>query len=126
MVSTYPTRIAKADTVTTASVFQGSGSSRSTRRRAVVVTDAGSVELERGVPHELLPLVRGLDLADRARLRAHHERLRARAVAPVAHALQQVAVADAAGAEEDVVAGHEVVGGERLVEVVAQIGRAHV
>ena len=32
-----------------------------------------SVELERRVAHQLLPLVRRLDRADRARLRAHHE-----------------------------------------------------
>src|SRR6476469_2068219 len=82
-----------------------------------------SVELQRRVLHQLLPLVGGVDGADGARLRAHHHRLRARAVAPVAHALEQVAVADAGGAEEHVVARHEIVAREHLVEVVAGVER---
>src|SRR5829696_5673709 len=84
-------------------------------------TGVGSVELQRGVLHQLLPLVGGVDGPDGARLRAHHHRLGARAVAPVAHPLEEVAVADASGAEEHVVARHEVVAGEHAVEVVAGI-----
>src|ERR1044072_5080369 len=65
----------------------------------------------------------GLDPAHRARARAHHQRFGAGAGAAVANALQDVAVGDAAGGEEDVVAGAEVVGCEDPVEVVAGVDR---
>jgi hypothetical protein len=67
--------------------------------------------------------VRRADDANRARLRAHHQALRAGAVAPVAHAAEEVAVADAGGREEHVVALDEVVGREHLVEVVTHVER---
>ena len=59
------------------------------RRRGPACRDdaGGSVELDGRVAHELVPAVGRLDHADRARLRAHHEALGARPVAPVAHAL---------------------------------------
>src|SRR5680860_1378156 len=81
----------------------------------------GLVELERRVAHELLPLVGGVDLADRPRLRAHHQTLRRRAVTPVAHPLEQVAVGDARRGEEHVLARDEIVGPEHAVEVVAGV-----
>ena len=46
-----------------------------------------------------------------------------RAVGVVAHALEHVAVGDAGGGEEDVVAGDEAVRVEDLVEVVAGVDR---
>ena len=59
-----------------------------------------------------------------ARARAHDQRLGAgAAVALVAHALEHVAVGDPGGGEEGVVAGHQVVAGEDLVEVVAGVDR---
>ena len=78
-----------------------------------------SVELHGRVAHQLLPAVRRLDLADRPGLRAHHQALGAGPVAPVADALEQVAVADARRREEHLVTGYEVVGGEDALEVVA-------
>ena len=65
----------------------------------------------------------GLDAADGARARAHDQRLGGRAGAAVADALEDVAVGDAGGGEEDVLAGAEVVGGEDAVEVVAGVDR---
>ena len=68
-----------------------------------------SVVGDGGVAHELRPAVGRVDHADRPRLRAHDEALRAGAVAPVAHAPEQLAVGDAGRREEHVVAGDEVV-----------------
>src|SRR3954452_10809923 len=85
------------------------------------MTPAASVELHRGVAHELLPAVGGLDLADGAGLGAHDEALGGGAIAPVADALEEVAAADAGGGEEDLFTGDQVVGGEDLVEVVARV-----
>src|SRR5690242_8484569 len=99
------------------------GTTTIVRSASALITRGASVELERRVAHELLPLVRRVDGARGPRLRAHRHRLRARAVAPVAHALQQIAVADAGGAEEHVVAGDEVVLREHPVEVVAGVER---
>src|SRR5215470_3484386 len=67
-------------------------------------TGARSVELQRGVAHQLLPAVRGVDLADGPRLRAHDQRLRARSVAPVAHALEEHTIAHTGRGEEHVLA----------------------
>jgi hypothetical protein len=64
---------------------------------------------------------------DRARARAHHQRLgRGSAAALVAHALQDVAVGDAGRREEHVLAGDEVVAVEHFGQVVAGLdgGRA--
>ena len=63
----------------------------------------------------------GLDHPDRAGLRSHDDRLRGAAAAVVLDALEQVAVGDPGGAEEDVLAGHQVLGGQNLVQVVAGI-----
>ena len=62
---------------------------------------------------------RGVDLAQRARLRAHDERLGGGPEVVVADALEQLAVGDPGGGEEAVVPAHQVVGGEHRVEVVA-------
>ena len=65
-------------------------------------------------PH-LGPVVAGRDPPDGARARAHDQRLGAgAAVTLIAHALEHVAVGDAGGGEEDVLAGHEVVAGQDL------------
>ena len=64
-----------------------------------------------------------LDAADGAGAGAHHQRFGGRAFAAVADALEDVAVGDAGGGEEDVLAGAEVVGCEDLVEVVAGVDR---
>ena len=65
----------------------------------------------------------GGDPADRAAARAHHQRVGGRAAGAVADAAHQLAVGDAGGHEEAVVAGDEVVGGEHEVgvEVVAGV-----
>src|SRR5262245_55106077 len=57
---------------------------------------------------QLRAVVAGLDAAYGARTRAHHQRFGAGAGAAVADALQDVAVGDAAGGEEDVLARAEV------------------
>src|SRR5215471_18081627 len=69
--------------------------------------DGSSGELDRCVPAELVQLVAGVDLANRARPRAHHERLRGRAARVVVHSFQHFTVGDARDGEEAVVAGHE-------------------
>src|SRR4051812_29020899 len=74
-----------------------------------------------GEAAELVELVAGVDGADGAGLGAHDERLRGGAPAVVVHALQQLAVGDAGGGEEAVLAGDEVVLGQDPVEVVAGV-----
>ncbi len=65
----------------------------------------------------------GVHAAHGAGAGAHHQRLGGGTVAAVANALEDVAVGDAGGGEEDVLAGAEVVGGEHAVEVVAGVDR---
>ena len=78
-------------------------------------------EVDRGVFVELGKPVVGLDHPDRAGLRPHDDRLGGAAAAVVVDALQQVTVGDPGGAEEDVLPGHQVLGGEHLVQVVAGV-----
>src|SRR5215204_2483654 len=66
-------------------------------------------------------LMPGLDQADGARDRAHRQRLGQHLVGPEADPAQELAVGDAGGGEEDVVAPDQVVDGEHLVEVVAGV-----
>src|SRR4051794_19339148 len=80
-----------------------------------------SAELDGTELPQLLQPVTGVDAAHGARLRPHHQRLCGGTAAVVADAPQELAVGDAGGREEAVVAGHEVVGGEHLVEVVAAL-----
>src|SRR6185436_12167765 len=64
-----------------------------------------------------------MDAADRARAGPHDERFSRGARAAVADALQDVAVGDAGGREEDVLPRAEIIGSEDPVEVVASIDR---
>ena len=83
------------------------------------------LEVDRGETRSFCEAVLGGDLADRAAARAHHQRVGRAAAGAVAHAAHQVAVGDAGGDEEAVVAGDQVVGGEHEVgvEVVAGVER---
>ena len=65
-----------------------------------------------------MPVV-SVDVADRARPRAHHEAVRPCTVRVIADTPQQLAVGDAGCGEERVVATDEVVDGEDPREVVA-------
>src|SRR5260221_11146130 len=65
----------------------------------------------------------GLDTTHGARTGAHHERFGAGAGAAVADALQDVAVGNTAGGEEDIIARAEVIRREDAVEIVAGIDR---
>src|SRR5262249_42257010 len=80
-----------------------------------------SAVLDRGVLAQLRPTVLRVDHADGSGLRTHHQALRARAVAPIANAAKEFAVGDAGSREEHVVAGHEVVEVQHLVDVVAKV-----
>src|SRR5829696_7232053 len=92
---------------------------------STVSTRSASVaEVDEGVVAELGERVPAVDLADRAALRPHHERLRGGAARAVVDAAQQVAVGDTGGAEEHVVALDQVVRGEDLVEVETGVDRA--
>src|SRR5690606_2286430 len=77
-----------------------------------------SAEVDGGELFELLQAVRGVDLTDRAGARAHHQRLGGGPGLRVLHALEQLTVGDPGRCEEAVVAGHQAVGVEHLVEVV--------
>lgn len=66
---------------------------------------------------ELLDVVDGVDVAQRAALRAHDEGARLDAIASVAYAAEPVSVGDAGGREEYVFALDEVVEVEDLVDV---------
>src|SRR5690348_8458659 len=57
----------------------------------------------------LLPAVEGVDVADGAGAAAHHQRVRARAVAGVFHTLEHLAAGDASRGEGDVVRGDQIV-----------------
>src|SRR5689334_16305976 len=70
---------------------------------------------------ELAAVVARVDAAHGAGAGAHHQRFGGGAGPAVADALEDVAVGDTGGGEEDVLAGAEVVGGEDLVEVVAGV-----
>src|SRR6187397_3428244 len=84
------------------------GSATPTSIRALATQPCSAVTLaDHGA--QLGAVVAGLDAAHGARARAHHQRFGAGAGAAVAHALQDVAVGDTAGGEEDVLAGAEVV-----------------
>ena len=63
----------------------------------------------------------GVDHPHRAGLASHDDRLRRAAAAEESHAPQQVAVGDAGGAEEHVLAGDEVLGGQHPGQIVAAI-----
>ena len=78
--------------------------------------------LDVGVLADLLQSVAGRDLADRSRLRSHHERFGRGALTVEVHAGEQVTVGDAGGGEEAVVTLDEVVDGEDAVEVVTLVG----
>ena len=64
------------------------------------------------------------DPAERARARAHHDRLGLDAIPDHAHAAEQRAARDAGRGDEDVVALDEVVGGEDAVDVEARLDAA--
>ena len=72
---------------------------------------------------QLRAVVGRLDPAHGARARAHHQRLGRRPGAAVADALEDVAVGDAGGGEEDVLPRAEIVAGQHPVEVVAGVDR---
>src|SRR5438477_7096617 len=78
-----------------------------------------SAELDGGVLPQFRQPMPGVDAADGAGLGAHDERFGGGAAAVVVDALEQFAVGDAGGGEEGVVAGHEDLGGQHLLEVVA-------
>src|SRR5207248_1548016 len=86
---------------------------------AMTVEGTRSAELDGGELAQFREPVAGVDQPDGARLRPHDERLRGGAVAVVVHAPEQLAVGDAGGREEAVVAGDEVVDREHAVDVVA-------
>src|SRR4051794_3314424 len=81
------------------------------------------LRVERARPDEVRApdVVAAVDVAHRARARAHRQRLREHATRPVADAGQQLAAGHAGGGEEDVLAGDEVVGRQHAVEVVAGV-----
>src|SRR5690625_4331068 len=83
-----------------------------------------TLEIDRRVRHQLLQPVHAADLADGAATRAHDDRLRRGCSRSKTYALHQLAVGDARGDEEAVVAGYEVVGRQHAVEVVAGGGGA--
>src|ERR1700727_3933394 len=85
------------------------------RGAAVAGEVDGRVFVELGQP------VKALDHPQRARLRAHYDRLGGAAARLVAHSLEQVAVGDAGRAEEDVVPRHQVASGQHLIEGVTGI-----
>src|SRR5690606_18494247 len=64
-----------------------------------------------------------VDHPNGAGLRTHHDGLCGRPARTVVHTAQQITVGDAGGAEEHVVAPHEVVGGQHPVEVVPRVDR---
>src|SRR5574337_2165464 len=66
------------------------------------------------------PVVR-LDHPHGPGLRAHHDRLGGATTGVVAHPLEQITVGDPGGAEEDVLTGDQMHGGQHLVQVVAGI-----
>src|SRR5699024_8072545 len=71
------------------------------REAVLAVVDGGELA-------QLLQRVPGLDVADRARLRAHDQRTGPGALAAVGHAAQHVAVGDAGGDEVAVVRADQV------------------
>src|SRR4051794_34793101 len=83
------------------------------------------LRVERARPDEVRApdVVAAVDVAHRARPRAHRQRLREDAARPVTDAGEQLAAGDARGGEEAVLAGDQVVGREHPVEVVAGVER---
>src|SRR4051794_28789524 len=81
-------------------------------------------ELDGGVLLELRQPVVSDDEADGAGLRPHYERLRRRAAVAEADAAQQFTGGDSGGGEEAIVTGHQIVGGQYLVEVVTSVDRS--
>src|SRR3954465_4030560 len=81
------------------------------------------LRVERARPDEVRApdVVAAVDVAHRARARAHRQRLREHAARPGADAGQQLAAGHAGGGEEDVLARHEIIGRQHAVEVVAGI-----
>ena len=70
-----------------------------------------------------MPVVR-IDVSNGARPASHHQAVAASAVCVVTNAAQKLAVGDACGGKEDVVAANKIVHGEYLAEVVAQCNRS--
>src|SRR5690606_19826010 len=95
------------------------GPSRSSRE--LVGEWLPSAELDGRVLLQLLESVLGLDEPDGARPRAHHERLGGGPALLVADALQQLPIGDAGCGEEAVVASHQTIGVQDLVEVVTGV-----
>ena len=68
--------------------------------------------------------MRGGDLADSAGQAAHDQAVGAGAVAEVFHPIEQLAIRDAGGGEEDILRGDQVIHGEDFFEVVAHLAAA--
>src|SRR5919106_5634428 len=83
--------------------------------------NSGLAVVDGGVAAELGELVAGVDRAGGARLGAHRQGLGEGAATVEADPAEQLAVGDAGGGEEHVVAPDQVVDGEDLVEVVAGV-----
>src|SRR4051794_187212 len=83
-----------------------------------------TLEVDRTVGAQLVEPVLAVDVADGAALRPHDERVRVRAARAVADAVEQLAVCHARGDEEDVVAAHELLGGQHPAEVVTGVDGA--
>ena len=66
-----------------------------------------------------MPVVR-IDVSNGARPASHHQAVAACAVCVVTNAAQKLAVGDAGGGKEDVVAANKIVHREYLAEVVTQ------
>ena len=92
---------------------------RGTRRR--IAPPSGLRVVDRRDLAELVHLMTGVDLADRARLRAHDERVGGRRPCVVVDAFEQVTVGDTGGREEAVLAPDQVFEGEDRFEVVAGV-----
>src|SRR5918999_1530760 len=60
---------------------------------------------------------------DGARARSHNNRFRYRTLASITHSLYEVTVGYSRRSKEHVVAGHEIVGRQHLIEVVAVVNR---
>ena len=70
-----------------------------------------------------MPVVR-IDVSNGARPASHHQAVAACAVRVVTNAAQKLAVGDAGGGKEDVVAANKIVHCQYLAEVVAQCNRS--
>src|SRR4051794_10656981 len=77
---------------------------------------SGVLEVDRGVPAQLLEPVLAGDRADRPAAGAHHQRVCGRSSVRVPHTAQQLTVGDAGRDEEAVVGRHQLVGGQDTLE----------